>query len=87
MAKIAPRTTLHFESVLSMDEEELRALDAVLGYDVEVFLTVFYEKMGTAYLKPHEKGLRSLHEAVKRDVSNALSLIDDLRKRLGMRDS
>jgi hypothetical protein len=62
MARIEGRSTLSVEAVLILNEDECAALDALFGYGIEPFLEVFYQKMGRAYLEPHEKGLRSLHE-------------------------
>ena len=46
---------------------EMQALDALAGYGTDEFLKVFYERMGESYLRPHEKGLRSLFDAVRRE--------------------
>lgn len=64
MAKLqhfAPRVTV--EAIISLDQDELGALDALAGYGVDAFLTLFYKHMGEAYLKPHEAGLRSFLQA------------------------
>src|SRR5690349_9227976 len=63
MARIASRPTVTLAVTIELTEEEAAALDALFGYDVEAFLATFYEKMGRAYLEPHEKGLRSLHQS------------------------
>lgn len=52
-----PRVTA--EAVMTLDHEELRALDALVGYGIDPFIKLFYKHMGEAYLKPHEAGLRS----------------------------
>jgi hypothetical protein len=50
---------------LTLDEEELRALDAIAGYGADEFLKVFYDMLGRAYLEPYERGVRRLFEAVR----------------------
>jgi hypothetical protein len=61
MAKIAGRPTVELKVTIELTEEEAKALDALFGYSCDAFLETFYEKMGTAYLQPHEAGFRSLH--------------------------
>lgn len=51
--------------VLELNDAEVEALDALAGYGVDSFLKVFYEKLGRAYMEPHEAGLRSLFKAVQ----------------------
>lgn len=53
-------TEVKFEINLQLTELEARALDAILGYEPKAFLKMFYEHMGSHYLKPYEKGLISL---------------------------
>jgi hypothetical protein len=50
---------------LVLNEDELCALDALFGYDLESFLGTFYRMMGRNYLEPHEAGLRSLAATVR----------------------
>jgi hypothetical protein len=71
---------------LELDEQELRALDALAGYGFKSFIKVFYEHMGKAYMQPHEAGLKKLFETIRRDVPPALGRIDmarDFLKREG----
>ena len=56
------------------------ALDALIGYGVEGFLESFYKVMGTAYLKPHEAGLRSLFKTIAVEVGPAVSANREMRK-------
>jgi hypothetical protein len=57
--------------------EELAALEAMFGYGVDGFLQVFYREMGEHYLKPHEKGLRSLADTVGRETGGIVRRIKD----------
>ena len=72
---------------LELDEEELRALDALAGYGIKPFLEVFYKSLGKAYLQPHEDGLRRLFETIRRDVPPALRRVDNARELLSQQDN
>lgn len=76
MAKVL-RTSLDTKLTLTLelDEDEVRALDGIFGYNVESFLKVFYERMGRAYVEPHEAGVRKLHETIRSTVAGPLSRI------------
>lgn len=78
------RTTaiLSFSAVLTLNETEVRALDAIVGYGDDAFLKVFKEKLGAAYIRDHDAGLRSAFEAIRRDVLPALHEIDQARRDL-----
>jgi hypothetical protein len=65
MAKIDSKPLVQLEIVLRLTEDEAAALDALAGYGTEAFLKVFYTHLGTAYLQPHEKGLRSLFNEIR----------------------
>jgi hypothetical protein len=56
--------------------------DGLFGYDVEAFLKVFYEKMGKAYVQPHEAGVRSLHATIRGVVSEPIAAVDKARKQM-----
>lgn len=74
--------TLTFSATLTLNETEVRALDALVGYGDDSFIEVFYEKLGKAYMRDHEAGLRSAFAAIRRDVLPALRDIDQARKDL-----
>jgi hypothetical protein len=65
---------------LELSEAEVRALDGIFGYDVEIFLKVFKEKMGAAYVEKYEDGVRSLHETIRGTLARPISDIDDARR-------
>ncbi len=73
-------TVVSFEGKLTLTESELRALEALVGYGTDNFLTVFYGKLGKAYLQPHEAGLRSLFKTINVNVPTQLRRIDAARK-------
>lgn len=81
-ARISNRTRVHFTVTMQLDEEQARALDALVGYGVDSFLDCFYEGLGRGYLEPYEAGLRRLFAAVGEEVSPELYRIDAARKAL-----
>lgn len=78
MAKLVafkPQVTV--TATLTLDHQEIAALDALAGYGTDEFLKVFYGKLGEAYLRPHEAGLRSLFETVRGDAARVLASVRD----------
>lgn len=81
MAKIIKsQVTTNLSVLLELTEEEVRALDGIFGYDPNVFMRVFYEKMGRAYVEPYENGVRSLHKTIRGLLSGPIAAIDEARK-------
>lgn len=74
--QITPTMRLDFQARFVLNEDQCRALDALAGYNFESFCKVFYEKMGEHYLKPHEDGLRSLFDAIGKQIKPQLDRID-----------
>ncbi len=72
MATITEQPRIELTVTFKLNEEEIRALDALVGYGVDSFLKVFYEHMGKHYLQPHEKGLRSLFESTRETIPQML---------------
>ena len=70
---------LKAEILVTLTEEEARALSAVVGYNPTDFFKVFYEHLGKTYLAPHEIGLRSLFANAASKLGCALKKIDDAR--------
>jgi hypothetical protein len=85
MAKLKSSPKVNVSITLELDEEEARALDALIGYGNDQFIKVFYEHMGTAYLKPHEKGLRTLFDCIRDVIPCTLARIDSARKQFESR--
>lgn len=65
---------------IDFNEVELRALNAMAGYGVEPFLKVFYEKLGAAYMKPYEAGIRSLFTKIADEVNPAIHRGDEANR-------
>lgn len=74
----APRIDL--DVLVRLNEKEIRALEALVGYGINPFLKVFYEQMGKVYLQPHEAGLRSLFDTISRDLKPILHRVNSARK-------
>jgi hypothetical protein len=68
--------------LLELNEDEVRALSRIFGYSVDHFLKVFYEKMGEAYVKPYEKGVRSLHGTIRQLMADPIAKITEARRKL-----
>lgn len=81
MAKIRNTSiSVELKVTLELTEQEARALDGIFGYDVEAFLKVFYQRMGKAYVQPHEAGVRSLHATMRSILGKPLQMISDARR-------
>lgn len=82
MATAKNHLAIEFSTTLTLDETEIRALDALAGYGDTAFLKAFKEKLGEVYIRDHEKGLRSFFEAIRREVLPRLYEIDQAREDL-----
>ena len=65
---------------LDLNESEMRALEALVGYGTDTFLDAFYSKLGKHYLSPHEHGIRTLFEKIKEEIRPALGACNRARK-------
>lgn len=63
---------------------EAQALGALAGYNIEDFLKVFYEKLGKAYLQPHEKDLRNLFKEINANLSKEIYRIEEAEKAINV---
>lgn len=79
MAEIKAKLVVQFSAQFTFDEEECRALDALIGYGDEAFIEVFYKHLGAHYLKPHEAGLRRVFHTLRKDIKPALVQCQELR--------
>lgn len=64
---------------MTLGEKEARAFAALAEYGIDAFLKTYYEKLGSAYLKPHEDGLRSLFETIRSEINPTLRRADEAR--------
>lgn len=51
---------------LTLNQEEMLALDAIAGYNTDDFLKVFYQYLGKHYLQPNERGCKTLFDKVRK---------------------
>jgi hypothetical protein len=79
MAKITQMPEVQVTATFAVDEEEMRALDAMVGYGFEAFLSAFQKHMGTHYMHGHEDGLKRFFESTRANVAPILRRADDAR--------
>lgn len=65
---------------LKLSEQEARALHMMTVYGPNMFLQWFYKNLGKAYLKPHEDGLISLFNVIKKELPSQLDRVDKIRE-------
>ncbi len=84
MAEVSEQLDLELKIRLNLQltEVEGRALEAMVCYGFEPFKKVFYDKLGEAYMKKHEAGLKILFESVKKQVVPKLNKIDKFKTEL-----
>lgn len=79
MAVIAGKPDVRLIVTLALNEDEARALDAIVGYGSDNFIDAFYKQLGRSYLEKHEAGLRTLFDSVREHVGPLLSRTDSAR--------
>lgn len=82
MAQALNKATVAFSTTLTLNEVEICPLEALVGYGADAFLEVFKANLGTAYIRNHEEGVRSLFQAINRDVLPAHRAIEQARRDL-----
>ena len=80
MAQLEPKTKIDLSVSFTVNESELRALDAVAGYGDDAFIKMFYDNLGTTYMKPYEAGMREFLKSIRGVASPVLSQVDKARK-------
>ena len=80
MAKIIGKARLDLCLTFYINESEARALDALAGYGDDAFIKVFYEKLGSSYMRDHEQGLREFLNSIRNFLPGELHKIDKARK-------
>lgn len=73
---------LNITATVALTEGQLAALEAMAGYGADAFLKAFYVKLGRHYMKPFERDLRDLFDAVGGQVAPALRRVRETRKKL-----
>lgn len=80
MATLAGHPTLGLTVTIRLTEEEARAFDALVGYGDDAFIKHFYETLGAAYMRDHERGLRTMFQSIRDTMPGILGRMDDARK-------
>lgn len=79
MADFQARSLMQVTIAMEITEPEARALDALVGYGDDAFIKTFYEKLGEAYMKPHENALRKFFQSVRDSIPGILYRADRAR--------
>lgn len=77
-------TSIEITASLTLNEGQLRALDALAGYGADAFLKAFYVKLGKSYMSPFERDLRDLFALIRGEVPAALAGVKKAREALGI---
>lgn len=80
MGKVVGIPTVKLSVRIDLTEDEARALDALAGYGDDAFIEAFYEKLGKAYMRDYEQGLRSFLTSMRRELSPLFGKADAARK-------
>lgn len=80
MAKLEFKTKLELSVSFTVNERELRALDALAGYGDDAFIKMFYDNLGTSYMKPYEAGLREFLVSIRSMTPTLINQTDKARK-------
>lgn len=76
--KATVKSSIIAKVYMVLKEDEARALLAITIYGADAFLKSFYQQLGTAYLKEHEAGLKSLFKNIE-PIERELNKIDKAR--------
>ena len=57
--------TLELKVAITLNEQEVGALDALSGYGEDAFVKHFYDHLGESYMAEYEQGLRSFLRSVR----------------------
>jgi hypothetical protein len=76
--KLKSKVDVKIELSLTLTLEEARALEKITKYGAKAFLEGYYKQLGKSYLQPHEKGVVSLFESIKENLSGQIRWADKL---------
>lgn len=80
MAKITKQATVTVEATFTVNEQELRALNALAGYGDDAFIKMFYKELGKSYMEPYEAGLREFLQTVRAFAPSIIRRTNDARQ-------
>lgn len=79
MSKIRSTSKIEATVTLQLTEQEAKALLNMTVYGHKSFLEFFYKNLGRHYLEPHESGVISLFDTIKKELPQHINNIDTLR--------
>ena len=80
--RIEPQVKVTIDHNLKLTEQEARGLVALAGYGTDAFLRVFYANLGEDYLKPHERDIRKLFDAIQSQLPKNIERVEQARHKL-----
>jgi len=83
--KAAIKTRLEAKVVLTLDEEEARALVDITLYGYEDFVKTFTNSLGKTYIERHLDGLKSLFDSIA-PIQFELDKIDKIRREFNKKE-
>ena len=86
MTRLMQVPVVEVSATIKLTEPELRALEALAGYGDDAFLKIFFQYLGTAYLKPHTAGIKSLFAVIRSDLNPILHRADSAKKAFSLHD-
>jgi hypothetical protein len=79
VAELTAEPRIELKVTLELNETELRALEAIAGYNHKTVANVLLENLGKSYLRDHIGGLYSFLAAVNENARGILKRLDDAR--------
>ena len=85
-AELNTKLSMGIKITIELTLEEAKALNEMTGYGADSFLQGYYKQLGKSYMQPHEKGVRSLFETIKKtlpykihDADTVIKAVNDLK--------
>jgi hypothetical protein len=80
MSRLVAIPKVEVSATFKITEAEMQALSALFCYGVDSLLRAYYENCGTAYMKPHEAGLRSIATVISEEFPSVIHKTSVARK-------
>jgi hypothetical protein len=77
MSKIFQHPKIELNLTFVINEEEARALDAMVGYGYDSFIKCFKENLGKSYMNGHEE---EFFESIRNFVPGYLEKLEQVKK-------
>jgi hypothetical protein len=79
MASIAAKPRIELKVLIELTEDEVRALDALVGYGDDEFIKAFKENLGAYYMQHYEQGLRLFFKSIRTSIPLIIAKTDQAR--------